>query len=230
MTIEVDQLGYDTKSAGYFQCVRPEMIGFVPEDCSRVLDVGCGAGAFGESLKKTRQIEVWGVEPTKSAAAQARARLDRVIEGKFGPGIELPTGAFDCIVFNDVLEHMFAPELALRYARGLLAPGGVIVASIPNIRYFPVVYQLIRYARWEYRDCGILDRTHVRFFTRSSMVNMFEREGFAVDSICGIKAYTGPAGIHRVLWWAFRLVDGLVRGKFDDMRFLQFAVVAKPND
>jgi len=228
MTEQIDQLGYDTKSIEYFQGARSEMLRFVPNNCQRVLDVGCAEGAFGESLKRNRGIEVWGVEPTKPAATAAISKLDRVIEGVFGPELALPVSTFDCICFNDVLEHMFAPELALRYARSLLAPGGVVVASIPNIRYFPTVYQLIIHARWEYVDSGILDKTHLRFFTRSSMVNMFEREGFTIDSICGINAYTGPSNIRRPLWWVFRLANALTLRSFDDMRFLQFVVVAKP--
>ncbi|MDR3413232.1 MAG: class I SAM-dependent methyltransferase [Formivibrio sp.] len=228
MTQQTDRLGYDTKSTEYFQVARAEMLRFVPANCRRVLDVGCAEGAFGESLKKTLGIEVWGVEPTKSAAAKAMPKLDRVIEGDFGPEVDLPVGTFDCIFFNDVLEHMLAPEKALRHARSLLAPGGVVVASIPNIRYFPVVYQLMIHARWEYVDSGILDRTHLRFFTRSSIVNMFEREGFVIDTIAGINVYSGPSNARRLLWWAFRLANILALRRFDDMRFLRFAVVAKP--
>jgi 2-polyprenyl-3-methyl-5-hydroxy-6-metoxy-1,4-benzoquinol methylase len=125
MITEIEQLDYKRKPADYFQCPRPEMLPFVPVGCRRVLDVGCAEGAFGESLKRSRGIEVWGVEPTASAAAIAKGRLDNVIEGVFGPEINLPKGIFDCILFNDVLEHMLAPEMALRYAWELLAPGGV---------------------------------------------------------------------------------------------------------
>jgi SAM-dependent methyltransferase len=230
MTVEIAELGYESKSADYFQCERPEMLPFVPAHCRRVLDIGCAEGAFGESLKKSRGIEVWGVEPVKSAATTAMAKLDRVIEGVFGPGTALPAGTFDCICFNDVLEHMPAPEMALRYARDLLAPGGVVVASIPNVQYFPMVWQLMIYGRWEYEDAGILDRTHLRFFTRSSIVNMFEREGFTMGRVCGINAYNGYPNVRRRLWRAFRLANGLLLGNFDDMRFPQFAVVAKVRD
>jgi 2-polyprenyl-3-methyl-5-hydroxy-6-metoxy-1,4-benzoquinol methylase len=116
------------------------MLPFAPVKCSRLLDVGCAEGAFGETLKRTRGIEVWGVEPTQSAAAIATAQLDEVIEGVFGPEINLPPRTSNCIFFNDVLEHMLDPESALRYARGLLTPEGVVVASIPNIRSFPTIW------------------------------------------------------------------------------------------
>lgn len=227
MTELLEQLAYETKAATYFRYPRPEMLAFVPVGCRRVLDVGCAEGTFGESLKRSRGIEVWGVEPTKSAAAVAKTRLDGVIEGLFDPEIALPLGSFDCILFNDVLEHMIAPESALSYARDLLAPGGAVVASIPNIRSFPTVWQLIFHARWEYQDAGVLDKTHLRFFTKSSIVDMFEREGFVLESVSGINAFEGIPNVRRLLWRLYRLANALSIGKFHDMRFLQFAVVAR---
>lgn len=228
MTTQIELLGYDTKPAEYFHYPRPEMLPFVPSRCRRVLDVGCAEGAFGESLKKSRGIEVWGVEPNKLAAEKASAKLDRVIQGMFSPEIDLLAGSFDCILFNDVLEHMVAPEIALRHARDLLAPGGVIVASIPNIRSFPTAWQFLFHARWEYEDAGILDKTHLRFFTKSSIVNMFEREGFALESIRGINAYPKTPDTSINVWRAYRLVSALFPARFGDMKFQQFAVVAKP--
>ena len=74
MTQLLEELDYETKASEYFGYLRPEMVPFLPTDCRRVLDVGCADGTFGEALKKSRGIEVWGVEPTKSAAAKAKAR------------------------------------------------------------------------------------------------------------------------------------------------------------
>lgn len=227
MTEAIAEIDYETKPADYFQCPRPEMLKFVPGDCRRVLDVGCAEGNFGESLKRTRGIEVWGVEPTRSAAAMAKIKLDRVIEGMFGPQTALPAGHFDCILFNDVLEHMLAPELALRHARSLLAPGGIIVASIPNIRSFPAVWQLIFHGQWEYRDCGVLDKTHLRFFTKSSIVKMFKDERFALDTVCGINAFMGIPNVRKRLWLSYKLANALFLGKFDDMKFQQFVIIAR---
>jgi len=228
MTVQFAELGYEVKSADYFQCERHEMLPFIPVDCRRVLDVGCAEGAFGESLKRLRGIEVWGVEPFHSAAEKAKSKLDWVVEGVFGPELALPEGTFDCILFNDVLEHLPAPEAALRYARSLLSPEGVVVASIPNIRSFPTIWQLMFHARWEYQDSGILDRTHLRFFTKSSIVGMFEREGFALESIAGINAYLGTPQPSKRLWTAYKLANAFLAGRIGDMKFLQFAVVAKP--
>jgi 2-polyprenyl-3-methyl-5-hydroxy-6-metoxy-1,4-benzoquinol methylase len=226
---QTTELNYASKTAEYFAEARPEMLSFVPTNCRRLLDVGCGTGTFGASLKQTRHIEVWGVEPFASAAAKAADKLDRVITGPFEPETDLPVGAFDCIVFNDVLEHMVAPELALRYAKTLLSAGGSILASIPNVRYLPVLWKLGVRGSWEYGDCGILDRTHLRFFTRSSMLRMFQDEGYTVKSIDGINPYQGIPNVRRRLWRAYRIVNAVAFGQLSDMKYLQFAVVAEPS-
>jgi hypothetical protein len=114
------------------------------------------------------------------------------------------------------------PEKALVAAKRLLRSGGHIVASIPNMRYFPVMWNLIRHRSWEYADSGVLDRTHLRFFTDCSIKAMFERAGYKVEKLEGINAF---------LWGStrrFRILNALTLGRISDMRYQQFAVVAKP--
>ena len=125
------------------------MLEYVPSLCRRVLDVGCGTGSFGASIRKRTGCEVWGVESNSGSIPKAEANLDKVLHGYFGPELDLRSGYFDCIVFNDVLEHMPDPASALALARALLSSGGCIVASIPNIRQFPTVWRLIIRAEWE---------------------------------------------------------------------------------
>ena len=222
------ELEYGSKAGDYFAEARAEMLPFVPDNCHRLLDVGCGAGAFGASLKQARQIEVWGVELVSSVAEKARTKLDRVITGPFAPETELPACAFDCVVFNDVLEHMIAPEQALRFAKTLLTSGGAVLASIPNVRHLPVLWQLGVHGRWEYRDCGLLDKTHLRFFTKSSIRKMFNDEGYALKSILGINPYRGIPNASKRVWRTHRVVNALSLGKLTDMKFQQFAVLAIP--
>src|SRR5215211_259957 len=137
MTTSTKPIGYDSKPTQYFGQIRTEMLPFVPPTAIKILDVGCGSGNFGAELKRTREVEVWGIEPVCHAVKIAQTKLDRVIEGIFTPESALPALAFDSVIFNDVLEHLFDPAAALDYAKTLLSPRGVIVASIPNIRYFP---------------------------------------------------------------------------------------------
>lgn len=194
------------------------MLAFVPSSARRILDVGCGTGLFASRLKKKLSAEVWGIELEPEAAALASPRLDRVLAGDvlnlFG---KLPKGAFDCIVLNDILEHLVEPEALLVGLRSKLAADGRLVASIPNVRYFPNLWELVIRGRWEYSDEGILDRTHLRFFTRRSMVKLFERCGYRLQSM---------TGIHATCSWKFRLVNILTLGRWWDMKYLQFACVA----
>jgi hypothetical protein len=122
---------------------------------------------------------------------------------------------------------MAAPELALRYAKVLLSPGGAVLASIPNIQYLSVIWQLVFHGRWEYEDSGVLDKTHLRSFTKSSIVKMFQGEGYSLESICGINAFGALPGTSDRLRRAYKIVNTLFPGKFGDMKFPQFAVVAK---
>jgi 2-polyprenyl-3-methyl-5-hydroxy-6-metoxy-1,4-benzoquinol methylase len=217
--------GYDFKPSFYFEQARPEMQQFVPANCKRILDVGCGQGKFGELLKQSRSIEVWGIEPVAAAAAEAATKLDHVIEGMFIPEADLPSENFDAIFFNDVLEHLFDPAAALQLARKLLKPDGVVIASIPNIRHFLTMWELIVRREWHYGDSGILDRTHLRFFTKKSIIALFADCGFNVERIEGINSHWG--GTPRK-WLSYKIINGLTFNAIEDMKHLQFAVVAKP--
>lgn len=220
--------GYESKPADYFEHTRSEMLRFVPANCQRVLDVGCGQGHFGATLKRDRKVEVWGIEPVASAAAVAATQLDRAIEGMFMPGAGLPEASFDALIFNDVLEHLMEPAEALQLAHKLLRPGGVIVASIPNIRQFQKVWELAVLGEWTYRDGGILDRTHLKFYTRKSIQALFTANGFQAE-IVGINPYSGGDGTGKASRWrVFKLINLLTLNAIADMKFLQFAVVARP--
>jgi 2-polyprenyl-3-methyl-5-hydroxy-6-metoxy-1,4-benzoquinol methylase len=217
---------YEHKPHEYFGCERPEMAGWVRPEQRRILDVGCGSGRFGVLLKANANREVWGVEPNAAAAAEAAKVLDRAVAGLFEEGVDLPEGYFDCVVFNDVLEHLPAPDGALRLAHRLLKQGGTVVASIPNIRHFPTQWRLCANGEWEYRDCGVLDRTHLRFFTRSSIQALFQETGFQIQHMEGINAYGGIPNVAGRVWAVYRLLNLLTLGRLRDMRFQQFAVVA----
>ena len=220
---------YAAKREDYFEFPRPEMFALFPAGAHRVLDVGCGAGTFGVNLKKTHGCEVWGVEPDGKSFEKAAAQLDRAFHGFFDAQTGLPEKYFDCIFFNDVLEHMVDPAAALRLARGLLAPGGKIIASIPNIAHFPTVWHLVFGGEWRYAERGILDRTHLRFFTRGSIAELFSENGFRLVRLEGINEYFGT-GTHdddgRV-WKFYHLFALLPNRHVKEMRFLQFSVVAE---
>lgn len=211
--------------AAYYGHPRREMEPFVPAGAGLVLDVGCGAGAFAATLRASRpgaKLEIWGVEIMPEAAELARGAVDRVLVGDAVSRVaELPDAGFDCVVLNDVLEHLAEPAPLLRQVRRVLRPGGALVASLPNVRYFFNVWDLVVRGRWDYADEGILDRTHLRFYTRSSLRRLLEEEGFSVERMQGIN----PTGSLK-----FGLANLLTLGRWSDMRWLQFACVARPRE
>ncbi|MBL8048572.1 MAG: class I SAM-dependent methyltransferase [Chthonomonas sp.] len=202
----------------YYEAERPEVLPFVPTRVTRHLDVGCAAGGFAATVKGSRRCESWGIELNPEMAERARARLDQVFSGDaMAHMANLPSTHFDLITFNDVLEHLAQPDQALAEARRLLAPGGVVVASVPNIRYWPALMTIVKGGDFPWADEGIFDRTHLRFFTRTSAVRLFTSSGFEVSRCEGINFLEGKK---------LRLVNLLTRGKFEDSRWMQFVIVA----
>lgn len=169
---------------GYYRNERSEMLAHVPEGAQAILDVGCGGGEFGRVLKKRGVPYVAGIEIVERAYEMAKEHLDDVMLGNIEED-DLPfaENTFDAIFCNDVLEHLINPLGALEKLRTVLKPGGVINISIPNVRYHEVVRSLAVDGRWEYQDAGILDRTHLRFFTATELVHLMSDAKFALDTI-----------------------------------------------
>lgn len=208
------------KPGSYYVNARMEMLRYIPADVQRVLEVGCAEGHFGSALKASRGLEVWGIETEAGPAAVARDQLDKLLLGSVEKDeLDLPPAYFDCIIFNDVLEHLTDPWRVLQQLSRHLRPGGYVVASIPNVRYFPVIKKLLFKKEWRYVGKGVLDKTHLRFFTQSSIVEMFEECGFQVLQIEGINKMRSRLD--------FALLNGLFLNSLSDMRFMQFACVCR---
>jgi len=206
------------EKGGYYAKTRTEMFEFIPGNSKRLLDVGCAEGNFGAFVKERLGAEVWGIEIDGAAAAVAQKKLDTVLVGDISTLLKkLPDGYFDCIVCNDVLEHLIDPYSVLRTFKQKLCVGGVIVFSLPNVRYFGNLKNLLVRKDWQYADEGILDRTHLRFFTEKSIRKMFTQLGYAIVTMQGLRA------IHT---WKFSLLNLVVFGHLSDSRYLQFAGIA----
>lgn len=209
--------------ADYPHLPRREMLAFMPPGLRRVLDVGCNTGAFGEALKQAQPgVEVWGIEPDPGAAQRAQPLLDRVFTGLFGPDLALPERHFDAIVFNDVLEHMVDPWNALARARPLLAEGGVVVVSLPNLLHQETLLGLVRDQDFRYESQGVRDRTHLRFFTRLSALRLFDESHYEVLRVQGINESWWTRSLRR------RLAYKLFARKLEETKYVQYAFVARP--
>jgi len=208
----------------YFTRPRRELVAFVPGEAKVMLDVGCGGGAFAAGVRESRggaaaDLTIWGIELDPEAARRAEQEIDHVHRGDARLILQdLPPGHFDCVFLNDVLEHVADPETLLAGVRRVLAPAGSLIVSIPNVRYVFNVVDLAIKGRWDYTDEGILDRTHLRFYTRSSILGLLEQAGFRIVQ---------TTGINQTRSWKFRVLNLLTAGRFADMGYLQFAVVAR---
>ena len=168
---------------GDFDPARPELLALIPPAAAAVLDVGCGVGRLGEALKRRQAAWVAGIEQDPRAAAAARTRLDLVVEGD-AETVAAPfaPASFDAVVCGNVLECLREPLPFLRRVRAWLRPGGTLIARVPNVRHHSVVLGLLA-GDWTYEPAGLLDRTHLRFFTRREVEKLFYRAGFEIPAL-----------------------------------------------
>jgi 2-polyprenyl-3-methyl-5-hydroxy-6-metoxy-1,4-benzoquinol methylase len=161
---------------------RTDMLALVPDiRLERVLEIGCAAGATGAALKATRpSLYVTGIELDVELAREAAARLDRVVIGDAQAMLDELAGEnarFDLVLCGDVLEHLVDPWRALGTVRRI-CPNGWVVVSLPNIAHISTLGSLAVRSYWPYRDRGIHDRTHLRFFARNNLPELFAGSGF----------------------------------------------------
>ena len=170
-------------SWSYHEDPRPDVLALVEPAGRRCLDVGCGAGALGAALSAAGASHVAGIELHPDAAARARERLDVLVHGSvLDAPLPFADGEFDLIVFADVLEHLPDPDAALARCLPYLAPGGTVVVSVPNMRFYLVLARLVA-DRWEYADHGVRDRTHLRIFSRRTLERMLAAHGLRIEHL-----------------------------------------------
>jgi 2-polyprenyl-3-methyl-5-hydroxy-6-metoxy-1,4-benzoquinol methylase len=211
------------KQEGYFSNIRCDLIELVRDGGNKILEIGCGQGDTGKVLKERgKAAEVVGIENNPEAAQAAKKKIDEVIIADVETA-ELPftEGYFDYVIMGDVLEHLYDPWALVNKIGCYVKNGGYIIASIPNIRYWQVIKELVLNGEWKYRDEGLLDNTHLRFFTKKSMVRLFEAGPFAVNRIIPAgKLRAGPMGKQG-------LINKLTFGVFEDFFTLQYIVEAR---
>lgn len=205
----------------YFKGKRNELEKFIPSNVKTVLEVGCGEGGFRASFDN--EVEYWGIEPNTIAANIAKNKLSKVLDGTFDEVEDkLTESYFNLIVCNDVIEHMVDPKIFMQSIKKYMASEASMLISIPNVRYLTNIYNLLIKKDWQYRDAGILDYTHLRFFTKRSLENFIHGEGYSIRLIEGInqpddKAYKK---------YIFQIASMLL-GK--DVKYPQFVLVVQVN-
>jgi SAM-dependent methyltransferase len=168
----------------YYEVLNRDVLSLLPPDARLIVEIGCGAGAMGREYKRSNPLGRYiGIELNPEAAAVAAKRLDEVVVGHVerlpDSAIPISPGTVNALVYADVLEHLIDPWTLLQRQAHLLAPDGVVVACIPNVAHWSVLVHLLM-GEWPYQDSGLFDRTHLRFFTLSSIRQLFAGAGLHV--------------------------------------------------
>ncbi|MGI5828252.1 MAG: class I SAM-dependent methyltransferase [Patescibacteria group bacterium] len=167
---------------GYYSQVRSDLFPFIAQGKHKILDVGCGEGKTLAELKKLGKA--WytaGIDICPEAVARAKKVLDKALVGDI-ENISLPWAKdyFDYIILADVLEHLTDPWTTVHQLKKNLKNDGFLIVSVPNIRNITILKNLIFDKDWTYRDRGILDKTHLRFFTLKTIQALLKNEGFSI--------------------------------------------------
>jgi len=167
----------------YYDHLRLDLLDLFPRAPQRLLDVGCGSGATCAAAKaRWPGVETIGIEVVAEAAERAGARVDRIIAGS-AEALDLATAGIagvDAVLLADVLEHLVDPWTFLERLRAVLDPAAIVVASIPNIANLWLLDELAA-GRFAYASSGLLDKTHLRFFTRQSIAALFDGAGYDIE-------------------------------------------------
>ena len=182
---------FEKNNIDYYNLVRKDVLSLLPKEISvnNVLELGCGEGYTLEFVKSTFNAQkTTGVEINPQAAQSARLRVDVVLNQSAEEPLDLPEQEFDLVLCLDVLEHLYDPWKVLADLKKHIKPGGYLLASIPNVQHWSVVKMLLR-GRWDYKKAGLMDETHIRFFTVKTAKEMLQFSDFG---IINIKKTMGP--------------------------------------
>lgn len=210
---------YEDKPDSYFANARKDIVGMLDTNSSSaVLELGCGAGGTGAAaLEAGKAGRYVGIELSEAAAESAAKKLTQVIVGDV-ESLDLSAlhGTFDALIISEVLEHLTDPWTTLRKLVACVKPGGRVYASSPNVAHHSVIRSLIG-GRFTYDEKGVMDRTHLRWFTPQSYRDLFRSAGLEVADVGPVTPLRSKA----------RLFDRLTGGRFQHLLYTQIMIVAQ---
>jgi SAM-dependent methyltransferase len=213
---------YEGKERGYFTAARLDLLGMLPPGGGlRLLEIGAGDGATLRAAKAlglaSYAVGVDLIEP--APAPPGTPDVDRFLSGNFeAMELDLPLEHFDAVLCADVLEHLVDPWKAVATLARHLRPGGLFLSSIPNVRNHRALRAIVLQGDFRYADAGLLDRSHLRFFCRRNIREMFEGAGLVVEAM---ETNMGGYGLRH------KALDLLTFRRFHDLFVFQFRTRAR---
>ncbi len=210
---------YEGKATNYFTNARADFVRLLPRDPdARVLEIGCGNGATGAlALARGRAGRYVGVELMESYANAARDVLSEVRVGDVERmEFDWQPAEFDALILSEVLEHLVEPAQLLRRLSRFVRPGGLVLASSPNIAHWKVLRELVK-GRFDLADQGVFDRTHLRWFTPATFAAMFEVAGFRIEHVGPVNPFSPRV----------ELLSRWSSGRLDHLFMTQIAIQAR---
>jgi SAM-dependent methyltransferase len=210
------------RCASYYSGVRYDVVALLPAGLRSVLEVGCAAGGTGRLLRSMGVERLIGMEVNPVYAAVASEHYSDVFVGdaEVLDLCRLEKHSLDCIIYCDVLEHFHSPWTVLRRHLEYLRAGGFVAASIPNIRYYKAVQDLVFHDKWEYTDAGILDRGHLRFFTLRSIQELFRKTGLEIVKLQYNRRGSFP----------LKLLNKILLNRLSPFLVKQYLILARKSD
>jgi 2-polyprenyl-3-methyl-5-hydroxy-6-metoxy-1,4-benzoquinol methylase len=208
-----------TKKMQYYNHIRTELIEMLTSVKGRFLEIGCGTGATLEYLKSKGASYVVGIDVNKEAVDVASKRgLDLVLSLNVEKDdFPFSKKEFDCIILTDVLEHLYNPWETLKKITPYLKDDGYVLLSIPNIKNYQVLRRLVFYDEWSYGEEGILDNTHIRFFTLKEIKKLLDFAGLKI-----LKLNYGISSGRK-----FKFLNALIFNKLHSFSVVQYYVLAE---
>jgi len=216
------ELQYKEYAKGYNKYIYK-----VVPSCKKILDVGCNTGLLGEKLINEKKCIVYGVDYSHNAIALAKKKLTNALVFDLEKeGVPYSNERFDIIIFGDVLEHLHNPGGALKKFKKLLSKDGIIIVSLPNVANINIRLDLLL-GRWNYKPWGILDRTHLKFFTLNTAKELVISNNYSI-----LKIYSTP-GFHFIILRGngfLRKIAEIICKIYPKLFALQFIIVENQND
>lgn len=207
-----------------YEAFNEAVLARVPKTTKRVLDLGCGSGALGRTLKEQIDCEVTGVTHSESEAALAAQHLDEVLVRDLNDFALVGTRRFDCVICSHVLEHLYRPDEVLRQLRRKLSANGTLIVALPNVLHWRQRLQFLR-GSFRYTDGGLMDRTHYRFFDWITARELMVSSGYSIVEA----AAEGGFPLSRFLSTAGRGLDRAALKTSPGLFGVQFVFVCQSN-